>query len=153
MHRFRICHQGIVAGWLLLAACLPVSANLAETMQTLPDGQYIFASRLPDKSKNPDIQLAGAEIVVFEKTNNDAIGERFIANSSELNCFQGKLAGNTLLAEALDIPYDQSIPTRFAITVNLSEFKIISLSDINYAKTSIQRCRQQFKRNSVLSDR
>ena len=150
MSDWQICHQVIIVNWLVLSICMSVAADPLKNLQALPNGQYIFSSRLPDPNKHPDIQLAGAEIFVFEKVDNLVIGERFIANSSDTNCYQGKVLDNTLSLEVLDLPLssDLSTPAKFHITVNLQKFQSINFADISYANGSIQRCRLQFEQYS-----
>jgi hypothetical protein len=139
---------GIVA--IALAVGLPTFAEPI-AIQNLPDGNYIFSSRLPDRGQHPDIQLAGAEIYAIQKTGNKVIGEHFIANSSDANCFRGTVKGSTIDGEAIAAPFPSDNENRvelFPFSENLQDFKQLSLNSIAYAKQSVQRCRDRFSRYS-----
>jgi hypothetical protein len=131
----------------VLAIVIAQPAFAQKSSQPLPDGDYVFASRLPDKTKHPDIQLAGAEIYAFRKTGSNVIGEHFVANSSDISCFRGKLSGNTIVGEGLEIPFPRENlkPMRFEISVDLNAFNRIKFDDIAYAQGSVKRCTEQFK--------
>ncbi len=127
-----------------------VLPTFAETVviQNLPDGNYIFSSKLPDQSKHRDIQLAGAEIYALQKIGNKVVGEHFIANSSDANCFRGTVKDSVISAEAIAVPFpfETAKVEFFTISGNLRDFKLLSPDSIEYAKSSVQRCRDRFNR-------
>lgn len=139
----------ILASIAIATIATTVNPSLAETklnIEKLADGEYIFASQLPNKTVSPDVQLAGAEIYVFRKQGTVVIGEGFIANSSDTICFQGILEGSVIKGDGLSVTYERRHPVveRFQISQDLKNFQQISFADINYAKGSIQRCVSQF---------
>ena len=117
-------------------------------IQNLPDGNYIFSSKLPDRSKHRDIQLAGAEIYSLQKTGNKVVGERFIANSSDANCFRGTVKASVISGEAIAVPFpiETARVELFAISGNLQDYKLLTPDSIEHAKTSVPRCRDRFNR-------
>lgn len=137
--------RGLLSILVILATQMPSYAQ--DLAKVLPDGDFIFASRLPDKTKHPDIQLAGAEIYAFRKTGSNVLGEHFVANSSDISCFRGKLNVNTIVGEGLEIPFPRESlkPMRFEISVDLKAFNRIKFDDIAYAQGSVKRCTEQFK--------
>jgi hypothetical protein len=138
---------GIVAIAILFG--LPTLAE-PTTIANLPDGNYIFSSKLPDRSKHPDIQLAGAEIYAIQKNGNQVFGEFFVANSSDFSCFRGTVKDSAIVGEALSLPFPMnSVNNKIAMLPfqeNLQDFKLLAPDSIPYAKGSVQRCRDRFLR-------
>jgi hypothetical protein len=139
--------QGIKIAAIAIIFGLPTFAEPI-VLQNLPDGNYIFSSKLPDRSRHPDTQFAGAEIYALQKTGNKVVGEHFIANSSDANCFRGTVKHSVISGEGLVAPFSDgtSRVELFSISENLQEFKMIAPNSIEYAKSSVQRCRDRFNR-------
>jgi hypothetical protein len=139
--------QGIRIAAIVIVFGLPTFAETI-VIQNLPDGNYIFSSKLPDQSKHRDIQLAGAEIYALQKTSNKVIGEHFIANSSEANCFRGTVKDSVISGEAIAVPFplETARVELFTISGNLQDYKLLTPDSIEYAKSSVQRCRDRFNR-------
>jgi hypothetical protein len=131
----------------LLLGVLLVYPALSQGAQNLTDGVYLFSSQPPDRSRHPDIQLAGAEVYVFWKKGRQVIGERLIANSSDANCFRGNITGRAIAGEGISLPFPviSGKIERFKLNVNLEVFKLLPLSSLTYSKGSIQRCVKQFE--------
>ncbi|WP_019501891.1 hypothetical protein [Pseudanabaena sp. PCC 6802] len=148
MNTIRRCKNlGIAAIAILFG--LPTLAE-PTAIQNLPDGNYIFSSKLPDRSKHPDIQLAGAEIYVIQKAGDRVFGEFFVANSSDFSCFRGTVKDSAIVGEALYLPFPMDSVNNKIATLpfqeNLQNFKLLAPDSIPYAKGSIQRCRDRFLR-------
>jgi hypothetical protein len=139
--------QGIKVAAIAIMFGLPTFAE-PTAIQNLPDGNYIFSSKLPDRSRHPDIQFAGAEIYALQKTGNKVIGEHFVANSSDANCFRGTVKDSVISGEALAVPFppETSKVELFTISGNLQDYKLLTPDSIEYAKSSVQRCRDRFNR-------
>lgn len=139
------CWVGIVA-ITAATANMPGFSKSQTAIQTLPDGEYMFASQLPDTSRHPDIQLAGAEIYIFQKRGDRLLGEHFISNSSEANCFRGRVKGNAIAGEGLEFDFgsNRPKPVPFKISVDLQGFNQIPVNSLKYARDSIRRCTAQF---------
>ncbi|PLS68559.1 MAG: hypothetical protein CV045_07270 [Cyanobacteria bacterium M5B4] len=125
--------------FLCICTCLPVAAK---PIEQLADGRYIFASQLPKTDRHPDIQLAGAEVYAFEKTDRNLLGEIFIANSSEASCFVGRVSQNLIQGKAIIAEYPQRQVINF--TKDLSDFYPVSPQLLPYARSSVERCRPVF---------
>ncbi|NJM27319.1 MAG: hypothetical protein HC856_01905 [Pseudanabaena sp. RU_4_16] len=142
--------QGIKIAVIAIVLGLPTFAEPI-AIQNLPDGNYIFSSKLPDRSRHQDVQLAGAEIYALQKTGNKVVGEHFIANSSDANCFRGTVKDSVISGEGLvaSFPVETSRGELFAISENLQDFKMLTPNSIEYAKSSVQRCRDRFNRYTI----
>jgi hypothetical protein len=142
--------QGVKISLIATIAIMFELPTFAEPLiiQNLPDGNYIFSSKLPDRSKHRDIQLAGAEIYALQKTGNKVVGEHFVANSSDANCFRGTVKNSVISGEAIAVPFplETSKVEVFTISGNLQEYKLLKPESIEYAKSSVQRCRDRFNR-------
>jgi hypothetical protein len=150
MNALKLCKNlGIVAITILFG--LPTFAE-PTAIQNLPDGNYIFSSKLPDRSKHPDIQLAGAEIYAMQKTGNQVVGEYFVANSSDFSCFRGTVENSAIVGEALVLPFPMEAGNTKIATLpfqeNLQNFKLLPPDSIPYARGSVRRCRDRFLRNT-----
>jgi hypothetical protein len=139
--------QGVKIAVIAMMLGLPTFAEPI-AIQNLPDGNYIFSSKLPDWSKHRDIQFAGAEIYALQKTGNKVIGEHFVANSSDANCFRGTVKDNVISGEGIAVPFplETARVEFFTISGNLQDFKLLKPDSIEYAKSSVQRCRDRFNR-------
>jgi hypothetical protein len=139
--------QTLIVALVATGLALPTFAKPI-AIQNLPDGNYIFSSKLPDRSKHRDIQLAGAEIYALQKTGNKVVGEHFIANSSDANCFRGTVKNSVISGEAIAVffPAETSKVELFKISGNLQDYKLLAPDSIEYAKSSVQRCRDRFNR-------
>ncbi len=124
--------------FLCLLGCLPLSAK---PIEELANGRYVFASQPPKLDQHPEIQLAGAEIYAFEKTNRELLGEVFIANSSEASCFIGRATKNLIQGRVIFQDHRGKVIQSIQFNRDLSNFHPIKFDLLPYARSSVERCR------------